>query len=61
MVMSRGQNSGRIQKIRISIISFESVEVWKIKERIKRKLKSGSACYHSLQDVFILVLTFPKI
>jgi len=62
MVMSRDQNAGRIRSVRIDNITFERVEEFKylgttltnqnpISEEIKSRLKSGSACYHSVQNL----------
>jgi len=59
--MSRDQNAGRIQNVRIDNSTFESVEEFKylgttltnknsIEEEIKSRLRSGNACYHSLQN-----------
>ena len=60
MVMSRDQNAGRSQSMKIDNRSFERVEEFKylgkaltkqnyIQEEIKRRLKPGNACYHSVQ------------
>jgi len=57
MVMSRDQNAGRIQNVRIDNSTFEMVEETKylgttltiqnsIAEEIKSRLKSENACYH---------------
>jgi hypothetical protein len=62
MVMSRDQNVGRSHNIRIDNISFEKVEQFRylgtsstdqnsIQEEVKSRLKSGNACYHSVQNV----------
>jgi hypothetical protein len=62
MVMSRNPNSGQNHNIEIDNKSFERVEQFKylgstltnrnsIQEEIKSTLKSGSACYHSVQDL----------
>ena len=62
MVMSRDQNAGRIHSFRIDNITFERVEEFKylgttltnpnsIAEEIKSRLESGSACYHSVQNL----------
>ena len=62
MVMSRDQNAGRIQRVRIDNSTFERVEVFKylgttltnqnsIAEEIKSRLGSGTACYHSVQNL----------
>jgi hypothetical protein len=59
MVMSRDQNAGQNHNMKIR--AFESVEQFKylgttltnrnsIQEEIKSRLKSGNACYHSVQD-----------
>ena len=59
MVMSRDQNAGRIQSVRIDNSTFERVEEFKylgtnltnqnsIPEEIKSRLRSGNACYHSV-------------
>jgi len=61
MVMSRDQNAGRSQSIKINNSSFERVEEFKylgttlinqycINEKIKSRFKSGNACYHSAQN-----------
>jgi hypothetical protein len=60
--MSRDQNAGQNHKIKLDNKSFERVEQFKylgttltnrnsIQEEIKIRLKSGSACYHSVQDL----------
>ena len=62
MVMSRDQNVGRIQRVRIDNSTFERVEKFKylrttltnknsIPEEIKSRLRSGNACYHSVQNL----------
>ena len=62
MVMPRDQNAGRSHSIMIDISSFEIVEEFKylgttltnqnyIQEEIKSRLKSGNACYHSVQNL----------
>jgi hypothetical protein len=62
MVMSRNQNAGHNCNINIDNKSFERVEEFKyfgatltnrnsIPEEIKSILKSGNACYHSVQDL----------
>jgi len=71
MVMSRGQNAIRSHNIKIDNSSFESMEEFKylgttltnqdsIQEEIKSRLKSGNACYHSVQN-FCLPVCYPKI
>ena len=60
--MSRDQNAGRIHRVRIDNNNFERVEEFKylgstltnqnsIAEEIKSRLKSGNACYHSVQKL----------
>jgi len=62
IVMSRDQNAGRIHSVRIDNSTFERVEEFKclrttltnqnsIAEEIKRRLRSGNACYHSMQNL----------
>ena len=62
MVVSRNQNAGRIQSVRIDNNIFERVEDFKylgttltsqnsIAEEIKSRLRSGNACYHSVQNL----------
>ena len=62
MVMSRDQNAGRIQSVRIDSSTFERVEEFKylgttltyqnsIAEEIKSRFRSGNACYHSVQNL----------
>jgi len=62
MVMSRDQNAGRNQSVRMDNSTFERVEEFKylgttlthqnsIAEEIKSRLKSGNACYHSVQNL----------
>ena len=62
MVVSRDQNAGRIHSVRIDNSSFERVEGFKylgttltnqnsIAEEIKSILRSGNACYHSVQNL----------
>jgi hypothetical protein len=64
MVMSRNQNAGQNHNINIDTKSFERVEEFKylgttltnrnsIHEEIKSRLKSGNACYHSVQNIFL--------
>ena len=63
MVMPRDQNAGRSHSIKIDNSSFERVEEFKylethltnqnyIQEEIESRLKSGNACYHSVQNIF---------
>jgi hypothetical protein len=62
MVMSRDQNAGQNGYIQIGNESFETVEQFKylgttltnqnsIHEEIESILKSGNACYHSVQNL----------
>ena len=62
MVISRDQNAGRSQGINIDNSSFERMEEFihlgttlthqnSIQEEIKNRLKSGNACYHSVQNL----------
>jgi len=63
MVKSRDRNAGQIQSVRIDNSTFERVEEFKylgttltnqnfILEEIKSRLRSGNACYHSVQNLF---------
>jgi hypothetical protein len=60
--MSRDQNAGQNGNIQIGSKSFETVKQFKylgttltnqnsIREEIKSRLKSGNACYHSVQNL----------
>jgi len=62
MVMSRDQNAGRNHSVRIDNSTFERAEEFKclgttltnqnsIPEEIKSRLRSGNACYHSVQNL----------
>jgi len=62
MFMSRNQNAGRTHSMKTDNSSFERVEEFKylgtnltnqnsIQEEIKRRLKSGNACYHPVQNL----------
>jgi len=62
MIMSPHQNAGQTHNIRIDNISFEKVEEFRysgttltnqnsIQEETKSRLKSGNACYHSVQNL----------
>jgi len=62
MVMSREQNAGQIQSVRNDNSTFERVEGFKylgttltnknsIAEEMKSRLRSGNACYHSVQNL----------
>jgi len=63
MVMSRDRNAGRTHSMKNDNSSFERVDEFKylgttlinqnsIQEEIKSRLKSGNACYHSVQNLF---------
>jgi len=71
MVMSRDQNAGRIHSVRTDNSTFERVEEFtylgtnltnqnSIAEEIKSRLKSGSACYHSVQNLFFFQVAIQK-
>jgi len=62
MVISRDGNAGRSHSVRIDNSTFERVEEFKyfgtaltdqnsIAEEIKSRLRSGNACYHSVQNL----------
>jgi hypothetical protein len=62
MLLSRHQNAGQNRNIKITNRSFENVSQFKclgttvtnenlIKEEIKKRLNSGNACYHSIQNL----------
>jgi hypothetical protein len=64
MVMSRDQNAGRTHSMKIDNSSFERVVEFKylgttltnqnsILEEIKSRMKSGNACYNSVQSFFV--------
>jgi len=72
MVMSRDQNAGRIHSVRIDNNTFERVEEFKylgttltnqiyIAEEIKSILRSGNACYHSVQNLLSSRLLFRNV
>jgi len=72
MFMSRDLNAGRIQSVRIDNITFERVEEFKylgrtlknqnsIAEKIKSKLRSGNACYHSVQNLLSFRLLYKNL
>jgi len=65
MVRSRDQNAGQNHSVRIDNSTFERVEEFKylgtiltnqnsIAEEIKSRLRSGNACYHSVQNLCLL-------
>jgi hypothetical protein len=62
MFMSRDRNAGRGHSVKIDKSSIERVEEFKylgtmltdqnsVQEEIKRRLKLGNACYHSVQNL----------
>ena len=62
MVTSQYQNAGQNRNIKVDNKSFEKVEQFEylgaalmyqnsIQEEIKSRVKSGNACYHSVQNV----------
>ena len=62
MVMSRDKNERRIHSVRMDNSTFERVEEFKylgttltnqnsIAEEIESRLRSGNACYHSVQNL----------
>jgi hypothetical protein len=62
VLVSRDQNAGQNRDINIGNRSFENVSQFKylgmtvtnqnmIQEEIKRRLNSGNACYHSVQNL----------
>jgi len=62
MVMSRDQNAGRIDSVRMDNSNFERMEEFKylgttltnqnaIQEEIKSRLRSGNVCYYSVQNL----------
>jgi hypothetical protein len=62
MVMSRDQNAGRNHSVRMDNSIFERVEEFEclgttlanqnsIVEEIKSRVRSGNACYHSVQNL----------
>ena len=62
LLLSRDQNTGLIHSVRIDNSTFERVEEFvclgttltnqnSIEEEIKSRLRSGNACYHSVQNL----------
>jgi hypothetical protein len=62
LLLSRDQNAGQNHDIKIANRSFENVPQFKylgttvtnqnlIQDEIKRRLNSGNACYHSVQNI----------
>ena len=71
-MMSRDQNAGRNHSVRIDNGTFEGVEEFKylgknltnqnsIPEEIKSRLRSGNACYYSVQYIFTSKLLSRKL
>jgi hypothetical protein len=71
MVTSRDQNAGRNHSVRINNSTFERVEKFKylgttltnqnsIAEEIQSRLRSGNACYYSVQNL-LSSGCYPKI
>jgi ribosomal protein L30E len=71
VVMSRDQNEGRNHNMKTDNLFLKRVEVFKylgtnvtnqnfIQEEIKSRLKSGNACYHSVQN-FLSSIVLSKI
>jgi hypothetical protein len=72
MIMSRHQNSGQNQNIRIANELFENVAKFKylgttltnlndIHDEIKSRLNSGNACYHSVQNLLSSCLIYKNL
>jgi len=68
--MSRDQNAGQSHNINIDNSSFERVEEFKylgktiqnsIQEEFKRRLMSGNACYHPVQNLLSFSLLSKNI
>jgi hypothetical protein len=64
MLLCRHQNAGQSCNIKIANGSFENISHFKnlgttvtnqnlIQEEIRRRLNSGNACYHSVQNRFV--------
>jgi hypothetical protein len=55
LLLSPQQNEGQNRDIKIANRSFENVSHFKyqnlIQEEIQRRLNSGNACYHSVQNL----------
>jgi hypothetical protein len=71
MLLSHQQNVGQNQDIKIANRSFENVSQFKylgttvtnqyfIQEEIKRRLNSGNACYHSVQNLLSSRLEYSR-
>ena len=72
MVMSRDQNAGQNHRVRIDNSTFVRVEEFKylgttltiknsIWEEIKSRLRSGNACYHSVENLLSSRLLSKKL
>ena len=72
MVRFRDQNAGQNNSVRIDNSTFEMVEEFKylgttltiqnsIREEIKSRLRSGNACYHSVQNLLSFRLLSRKL
>jgi len=72
MIMSRDQNTGRSHSMKTDNSSYERVEEFKylgrnlteqnsIQEEIKSRLKSGNACYHSVQNLLSSSLLYKNV
>ena len=72
MTVSRDQNAGRKYSVKNNNNSFERLEEYKylgtaltyqnsIQEEIKSRLKSGNACYYSVQNIYSSSLLSKKI
>jgi hypothetical protein len=72
LLLSRHQNAGESHNIKIGDRSFENVAQFKylgttvtnknfIQEEIKRRLNSGNACYHSVQNLLSFRLLSIKL
>jgi hypothetical protein len=72
MVMSHNQNAGQNHNMKIDNKSFERMEQFKhlgttltnrnsIQGEIQSRLKSGNACYHSVQDLLSSSFLFKNI
>jgi hypothetical protein len=72
VIVSRCQNAGQRQIIKIANRSFESVAKFKylgttltdqncIQEEIESRLNSGNVCYHSVQSLLTLIVDFREV
>jgi len=72
MVISRDKNAGQNHSVRIDNSTFERVEGFKYlgttlifqnstREEIKSRLRSGNACYHSVQNLLSSRLLSKKL